>query len=180
MLGQIEIILLAVALSIDACVVSFSYGLAMEKQKQLNSMLLATFTGFFQFLMPILGFYLASFLQKYIQHFAKFIVFAIFVYLGVKFIKDSFEKEKLKPVCLGLSCLFMIALATSIDAFSAGVSLLLSGNKVILPAILIGVVTFVNSLVGFWGGVALKKMPVSCLEIVGGVILIGLGVRALF
>ena len=97
-MNLIEIILLAIALSIDACVVAFTYGLVIEKQKRLNSLLLAFFTGFFQFFMPILGYYFAHILHKYIESFASVIVFAIFTYLGVKFIKEAFETQKAKPV----------------------------------------------------------------------------------
>ena len=178
-MGIAEIILLAIALSIDACVVSFSYGLVIENKKRLSSFLLALFTGFFQFLMPVLGFYFANILQKYIQSYANIIVFIIFGYLGYKFIKEAFQKEKETPKCLGLSCLFLIAIATSIDAFSAGISLMLCGNKIILPSILIGCVTFCFSLFGFWGGYILKKFPTFYLEISAGVILISLGVKAL-
>ncbi len=178
-MSLVEVILLAIALSIDACVVSFTYGLVIEKRKRLSSLLLAFFTGFFQFLMPIFGFYFANILQSYIQSFANIIVFLIFAYLGVRFIREAFQKEKKEPKCLCLSCLFMIAVATSIDAFSAGISLMLCGNTIILPAILIGVITFFNSLFGFWGGFILKKFPAFYLEIAGGIILIGLGLKAL-
>lgn len=179
-MGLVELILLAIAMSIDACVVSLSYGLVIEKNKRINSLLLASFTGFFQFLMPVLGYYFANFLHKYVESFANYIVFAIFIFLGIKFIKEAFDKEKESPKCLGVCCLFVIAIATSIDAFSSGISLLLSGNKIIFPAILIGVVTFINSLFGFWGGFILKGCSSFYLEIAGGVILLGLGVKALF
>ena len=178
-MNLIEIILLAIALSIDACIVAFTYGLVIEKQKRLNSLLLAFFTGFFQFFMPILGYYFANILHKYIESFASVIVFAIFTYLGVKFIKEAFETQKAKPVCLSISCLFLVAIATSIDAFSSGISLLLCKNEILFPATLIGVITFINALFGFWGGFILKKFPAKYLEITGGLILIGLGIKAL-
>ena len=179
-MGLIEIILLAIAMSIDACVVSLSYGLIIEKNKRINSLLLASFTGFFQFFMPVLGFYFANLLHKYIATFANYIVFLIFAYLGIKFIKEAFDKDKKAPKCLGVGCLFMIAIATSIDAFSSGITLLLSGNTILFPALLIGIITFINSLFGFWGGFILKGCSSFCLEILGGVILLGLGFKALF
>ena len=179
-MSLMEIYLLAIALSIDACVVSLSYGLVIEKQKRLNSLLLAIFTGFFQFLMPILGYYFANLLHVYIEKFASYIVFMIFAYLGVKFIKEAFQKHKETPRCLGLVCLLGIAVATSLDAFSAGVSILLSKNEILFPACLIGVITFVNSLVGFWSGYMLKKTQTFYLEIAAGIILLSLGIKALF
>ena len=179
-MNLIEILLLAVALSIDACVVSFSYGLVIEKYKRINSLLLAISTGFFQFLMPILGFYFASFLQQYLQKYAKFIIFTIFAYLGFKFIKDALTPNNTRPVCLNIKCLLLISIATSIDAFSAGISLLLSGNNILFPAIIIGIITFLNALFGYWSGFLLKKCPTTILEISAGTILIGLGIKALF
>lgn len=179
-MGLLEIILLAIALSVDACVVSFSYGLVSENRKRFNSTLLAVVTGFFQFFMPILGYYFAQFLHQYIQEYAKLIVFVIFVYLGVKFIKESFETKCPKKCCLGIGCVFLIGIATAIDAFSAGISLMLCGNKILLPSLLIGAITFFNSLFGFWCGVILKKFTAKYLEILGGLILIGLGIKALF
>ena len=179
-MGLVGLVILAIALSIDACVVSFTYGIVIEKHKRINSLLLAGFTGFFQFFMPILGFYFANILQKYIQGYAKYIVFVICAYLGIKFIKEAFEEKKLTTNCLNLCNIFLIAVATSIDAFSSGVPLLLAGNKILPAATLIGIITFVNSLFGFWGGFILKKFPACYLEIFGGVLLIGLGVKALF
>ncbi len=175
-----EVILLAIALSIDACVVSFTYGLVIETQKRLNSLLLAIFTGSFQFLMPILGFYFTNIFYSYLQSYTNIIVFLIFGYLGIRFIKEAFSKEKTKKLkCLSLVCLFMIAIATSIDAFSAGISLMLCGNSIFSPSLLIGIITFFSSLFGFWGGFILKKFPASYLEVLGGTILIGLGIKAL-
>ncbi len=174
-----DIIILAIALSIDACVISFSYGLLFEKEKRKNALLLASFTGFFQGLMPVLGYFLTEFVRYYIQPFAKYIVFFIFVYLGIKFIIEALQKEKVKQLCLDLKCLFLIGIATSIDAFSAGISLSLFGNHILKPAILIAIVTFINSIIGFIGGYTLKLLPTKILEILAGILLISLGIKAL-
>ena len=80
-MSHIEIVFLALALSIDACVVSFSYGLAFKENFNKNSILLASFTGFFQGLMPLLGYFLTSIVKSYIEPYAKWIIFCIFVYL---------------------------------------------------------------------------------------------------
>src|SRR5574344_2089166 len=88
-----EILLLATALSIDACVVSFSQGLVFKTDRIKNSLILAFFVGFFQFLMPVTGGECVSFVQKIIEPFATFIVFLIYTFLGIKFIKDAFAKE---------------------------------------------------------------------------------------
>ena len=177
-MSYFEIILLALALSIDACVVSFTYGLCYNVQRIKNSLSLAVFTGAFQALMPVLGYYITELVKDFISPFSSVIVFVIFLYLGIKFIIDAFQ-EKSKPVCIGIVCLLLIGVATSIDAFSAGISLSLYGNRILKPALLIGSITFINSLLGFWAGGKLKNMPSKLLEILGGSILIILAIKAI-
>ena len=91
-MSEIEIFLLALALSIDACVVSFTYGLTFNQERLKTSLLLATFTGIFQGLMPLIGYFLTGFVKSYITPYASLIVFLIFTYLGIKFIKEAFDK----------------------------------------------------------------------------------------
>lgn len=179
-MSHLEIILLAVALSIDACVVSFSYGLVFTQNRLKNSMLLAECTGIFQAIMPVIGYYLTGLVKTFIAPYASLIVFIIFTYLGIKFILEAFEKEKDKKLCIDLKCLLLLGIATSIDAFSAGISLSLFGNRILKPAILIGVITFVNSILGFCLGGKLKHLPTQTLEAGAGVLLILLGIKALF
>jgi len=175
-MNLLQIILLAIALSIDAMVVSFTQGLIFKEHKRKNSFLLAFFFGFFQFLMPVIGYFATLGVYKYLQFINKWIVFAIFMFLGIKFIKEAFEEKKDTITCLSVYCLLVFAIATSIDAFGAGISLCFSHVDIWFPAILIGVVTFVNSLFGFWSGYLFKNFPSKYLEIAGGLILIGLAI----
>ena len=174
-----EIIMLALALSVDACVVSFSYGVLPLKNPIKDSVMLASFTGLFQALMPIIGFMLTGFAYNYVLPYANFIVFAIFMILGTKFIIESFKKEENKELCISIICLFMLGVATSIDAFAGGISLKLSGNSILYPALIIGLITFINSIAGFQIGKNIKHMPVMYMEITSGIILILLGIKAL-
>ena len=179
-MSYLEIILLSFALSIDACVVSFSYGLTFSENRSKNSFSLASFTGFFQGLMPFIAYFLTHLIKNYIAPYASIIIFLIFMFLGLKFIKEAFEPKEEKPKCISLSCLFLIGIATSIDAFSAGISLSLMGNKILKPVLLITFVTFVNSLLGFWLGGKLKSLPSKWLEVSAGLILILLAIKSLF
>ncbi|MEI8129170.1 MAG: manganese efflux pump MntP family protein [bacterium] len=181
-MSNIDILILAIALSIDACVVSFSNGLVFAQNKRINSLMLASSVGFFQFLMPVIGFFLAQSVNKYVEPYDHWIVFGIFVLLGAKFIKDSFETEKEEKLnCyLCFSYIMLVSVATSIDALGAGVSIAFTGTKILFPALVIGVVTFFNSLLGFWCGHLFKKFPTRNLEISGGLILIGLAFKILF
>ena len=179
-MSYISIILLAIALSIDACVVSFSYGITFTEKRLKNSLSLAICTGLFQGIMPTIGYYLTGFVKSFIEPYAGLIVFLIFTYLGLKVIKEAFDTEKEKPLCIDLKCLLLVGIATSIDAFSAGITLSLFGNHILKPAILIAFVTFANSILGFALGGKLKHLPTKGLEIFAGILLIFLGVKAIF
>lgn len=180
-MSNFDILILAIALSIDACVVSFSNGLIFTQNKRLNSFMLATSVGFFQFFMPIIGYFTAQSVNKYVEPYDHWIVFGIFAILGAKFIKDAFKEEKEEKLhCyLCFKYIIMVSIATSIDALGAGVSIAFSGTQILFPAIIIGIVTFINSLLGYWSGYLFKKFPTRNLEISGGLILIGLGIKIL-
>lgn len=178
----VEILFLAVALSIDASVVSFSQGLVFSENKRKYSFILAFFVGAFQTIMPIIGWFIAKGIYKYVEAFDHWIAFVIFLILGLKFIKDAFECEEddsCKVSCLSVQCLFLLAIATSIDALAAGATLYFIKAPILIPALIIGVITFINSLIGFWSGYALRKFPSKWLEIFAGLILIGLGIKVL-
>lgn len=175
-----EIIFLSYALSIDACVVAFSYGLCIENKKRLSSLALAISTGFFQAFMPAIGYIFTDLVKTFIEPYSKFIVFIIFAYLGYTFIKEGLTKETPKKLCVSLKALFLIGIATSIDAFSAGISLSLTNTSIKLSATLIGLITFLNTLVGYWSGYSLKIFNPKYLQILGGLILIGLAFKNLF
>lgn len=177
----IDITILAIALSIDACVVSFSNGLIFTQNKKVNSLMLAASVGFFQFFMPVIGYFAAQSVSKYVEPYDHWIVFGIFVLLGAKFIKDAFNEEKEEKInCyMCFKYIFLVSVATSIDALGAGVSIAFTKTQIWLPAIIIGIITFINSLLGFWGGHLFKKFPTKNLEITGGVILILLAFKIL-
>ena len=183
-MSHLDILILAIALSIDACVVSFSNGLIFTHNTKRNSLILAFSVGLFQFLMPLIGGLLANSVNKYVEPIAPWIVFGIFLMLGANFVRAALsnkEEEPEKIVCsFCFKYILVVSVATSIDAMAAGASLYFSGTAILLPAILIGVVTFINSLIGFWSGQFFKKFPTKNLEISGGVILILLAIKVLF
>ncbi len=176
-----EIIFLAIALSIDAGAVSFSQGLIICKNKRKNAFLLAFFTGFFQFAMPILGFIFASLIYSYVKNFCSIIAFSIFLILGVKFIYDALKKDldnnTPEICCLSLKCLLMLAIATSIDALAAGVNFRFLDTPLIFSSLIIGITTFLISLFCFWSCHIFKKFPSKYLEILSGLILIALAIK---
>ena len=90
-MSYLDIIILAFALSIDASIVSFSYGLAFKNNRSKTAILLALFTGLFQGLMPVIAYFMTEFVKSLIAPYASWIVCIIFTFLGIKFIIESFQ-----------------------------------------------------------------------------------------
>ena len=174
-----EIIFLAIALGVDCLVVSFSQGLLVRFKRRKISTILALIMGIFQGGMPVITYFLTGLVYNYIAPFAKILVFSIFMFLGVKFIIEAIKK--LDEVCqrLGFRVMLLLGVATSIDALGAGVSLKLTNTPLVLASSVIGLMSFLMSMIGFWSGNALKKFDTKYLEISAGVILILLALKAL-
>ena len=176
-----ESLILAVALSMDALTVSFSYGSHWCGTKFLNALKFAFAFGFFQFIMPVLGWHFTGLIYSYIKLYSKIIVFLVFLFLGLKFLQEAFSKKIQDEIsCISFLCLISLALATSIDAFGAGVSLKLLNSSLISSAGLIGITTFILSFLGFISACYLKKISSKLIEIIGAVLLIYLAFKSLF
>lgn len=177
-----EILLLAFALSIDAFVVSFSCGCMVHKEHKKNAFKMAGANGFAQFTMPVLGWFGTNSIGEYVKSFDHWIVFFVFLVLGVKFIKDALEEEEKScelPKSVTFKVLLIASFATSIDAFAAGVSIYFMPVSIWAVALAIGLVTFINSFIGFRLSRIFKKFKSKYLEVSAGVILITLGTKIL-
>ena len=179
-MNLVDIIILALALSIDATVATFScvMNASFRNYKEMiyKSLVVCFIMGFFQGLMPIFGAFFAEGLDVLIEPFSKWIIFGIFFYLGISFIVNSFKKAKLiKKV--NLKKVVLLAIATSLDAFSAGVPIYLELKSILFPAILIGVVTFINSMIGFYTGIYSKRIQPKYLLRFSGLILLFLAIK---
>lgn len=176
----IDLILLGLALGIDCFVVSFSQGLIFKSERTKNSFNLALTMGLFQGAMPIIGYIGTNSLYKYVVPYSKWIVFGIFLILGLKFIVESFQPKEEEVQCIGLKCLLGLGLATSIDALVSGASIRLTQTSLLLSVLIIGVASFLMSVCGFWSGNFVKNIPSKYLEIGGGLILVALAIKSLF
>ena len=174
-----EILILSVALALDALIVSFSYGMILKENRITNSLKLALAVGFFQFLMPVLGWNFTGLVYEFIKDYSKWIVFTVFLFLGFKFIKEAFENEKpAETCCISFSCLMLLAIATSIDAFGAGVSIKCLNSAVLFPSVIIGIVTFLLSISGFFASYFFKKFPSVYIELTSALLLIYLAIKS--
>lgn len=178
-MSLIDIILLAIALGIDCLIVSFSQGLVFNCNRTKNSIRLALSMGLFQGFMPLIGYIGTESLYKLVVPYSKWIVFGIFFILGAKFIFEAFQPKKEEIQCIGFKCLVSLGIATSIDALVSGATLKLTHSNLIPAMTLIGIASFIMSLCGFWTGNYIKNIPSKYLEIIGGLILIGLAIKSL-
>lgn len=175
-----DVLLLALALSVDAFTVSFSYGLLIKKNRFHNSLKLAAAVGAGQFLMPAAGWYCSVPVSAYVAQFDHWLVFLVFGILGLNIIINAMSTEVGKlDKNLTLSVLFVVGIATSIDAMAAGVSLYFAQMPIWPAAAFIGLTTFLLSFLAFHLKRFFKKLPKQKMEISAGVILILLGTKIL-
>ncbi|MEF2621607.1 manganese efflux pump MntP family protein [uncultured Prevotella sp.] len=186
-MSLIDITFLALALAMDCFTVSIVSGVIIRKYILSVILRMAVLFGLFQAMMPFIGWLGTSYFSHYLESVDHWIAFGLLAFLGGKMIKDSFGSEEeahFDPSKLTSQLLF--AVATSIDALAVGISFACLGYKNIeqltLPLIVIGVCSFVMSILGNILGVMCGKSIVKRLkpEFIGGVILLLIGFRILY
>ena len=182
-MGFLELFILAVGLSMDAFAVSVCKGLSMKKATWKEGTVCGAWFGGFQALMPLLGFFLGTLFADAIKAFDHWVAFALLALIGLNMLKEAFGKEECcndSGADLSVKTMFVMAVATSIDALAVGISLAMAGNVNIYVAIaLIGVTTFVLSAAGVKIGNIFGSRYEKGAQIAGGVILTLLGTKIL-
>lgn len=180
-MGFIQLIFMSVGLAMDACAVSICKGLKMKKVDYRYAVIIATFFGGFQGLMPLIGWILGKQFEGYIVSFDHWITFILLSIIGGKMIKESFEKEvDDSEVRYDFKELFILAIATSIDALAVGVTLAFLQVNIWIAITLIGVITFIISIIGVIIGSNFGAKYKSKAELIGGIILVIIGIKILF
>ena len=176
----LTIVLIAVGLAMDAFAVSIAKGMVINRQRRKFALLLGGFFGGFQMLMPVIGWLVGLSFQEIIMGVDHWIAFGLLAFLGSKMIYDGTKKVKEeKEEQLGLHLIFALAVATSIDALMVGLSFAFLNTPIIQPILIIGLVTFLLSITGFYFGCGLGRIFGNKIKIVGGLILIAIGLRIL-
>ena len=185
-MGIGELFLLAVGLSMDAFAVSVCKGLAMKKATLKAEATCGLWFGGFQMLMPVTGFFLGSLFAEAIEAFDHWVAFGLLVIIGINMLKEALEKEDEsgddpeKDADLSVRSMFLMAVATSIDALAVGISLAMVGSvNIWLAAAFIGICTCLLSALGVKIGNVFGSRYEKKAELAGGVILILLGVKIL-
>lgn len=172
----IDIILIGISLSMDAFVLAVCKGIEINYKNYGYFLKLAFCFGFFQFLMPIIGYLFGRSILGYIVKLNYFFVVIIFLYMGINMIIDFFSKKERK---INYGNLLSMSLACSIDALVVGVSFAFLNENVLIDSFIIGVITFLFSLVGinigYKFGVHYKKVAL----LFGGFLLVTLALKTL-
>ena len=185
-MGIFELLLLGVGVSMDAFAVSICKGLAMRRATLRGCMTCGLWFGGFQALMPTIGFFLGALFAEAIQAFDHWVAFALLAVIGINMLKEALEQEECCCCCqengadLSVKTMFVMAVATSIDALAVGISLAMAGNvNIWTAAAFIGLCTFSFSAAGVKIGNVFGARYEKKAQIAGGVILVLLGLKIL-
>ena len=191
----ITVFLMAVGLSMDAFAISVSNGLAMKVIRARHAFRIAFAFGFAQLVMPVLGWLTGKGLQQYISSFDHWVAFVLLSVVGGKMIYEAAFIKKLEsrldetsrstvgsapcPALRSAHVLVVLAVATSIDALAVGITLPTLNVGIWTPSCIIGIVTFALCFTGVYIGKTVGHFFESGIEIIGGIVLVGIGVKIL-
>ena len=175
-------IIISIGLALDAFAVSLCVGTNGAAKEKRSVLRLAFHFGLFQGLMTFLGWLAGSTISRWISQFDHWIAFGLLLFVGLNMVRSGLdptsETYKTNPTKGGL--MVMLSVATSIDALAVGLSLALLNTSILQAALLIGIITFGLSLIGLKTGCKLGMKFGKKMELFGGLILIGIGLRILF
>lgn len=183
-MGFIEILLVAIGLSMDAFAVSVCKGLTMRQVNYVHALVIALFFGVFQAGMPLVGWALGSSFASYVEPVDHWVTFGLLTVVGAKMIWDACHEDDAPEsgsakAKLDLKELVMLAITTSIDALAVGVSFAFMKVNIVVTVFVIGITTFALSFVGVIVGNHFGARFRKPATIFGGVVLIALGVKTL-
>lgn len=179
-MGVLELLLLSIGLGMDAFAVSICKGISMKKMDWKKAIIIGLYFGGFQALMPVIGYYLGSAFEGLITNIDHWIAFILLGIIGGKMIKDSFEEDSENSNDdVSFKTMFVLAVATSIDALAVGITFAFLNVNLVLAISLIGIITFGLSVIGTKIGNRFGDTYERNAELVGGCILILLGLKIL-
>ena len=177
---NVELLLIAIGLSMDAFAVSVSQALTAPNFKKLDALKFGIFFGAFQALMPFLGWIFGNLFSEYVVAIDHWVAFVLLGYIGVKMILDATVlKDEENAKALSIKLLIVLAFATSIDALAVGVSFAFMNVSIVKSVVIIGLTTFVLSPIGALLGKKIGSAMGDKAQILGGAILIIMGTNIL-
>jgi putative Mn2+ efflux pump MntP len=177
-MGVVELILIAIGLAMDAFAVSLGKGLTLKRVDGKFALVAGAWFGGFQALMPIIGYLLGRTFAGFVISVDHWIAFVLLALIGINMIRDTLWGDKEQHTSdFSARSMFLMAVATSIDALAVGVTMAFLDVNIWIAATVIGVITFALSAVGVVLGYRFGTLLGSKAGLLGGVILIGLGVK---
>ena len=180
-MGIVEIIFIAIGLAMDAFAVSVCKGLSMKKMSWKKAIIIALYFGIFQALMPVIGYALGIGFEESIKFIDHWIAFGLLAFIGGNMIKEALSKEEddNQNDDVNFKTMVVLAVATSIDALAVGVTFAFLNVNLILAISIIGILTFIISLLGVKIGNVFGDKFEKKAELAGGIILILIGLKIL-
>lgn len=178
-MGIIELLVVALGLSMDAFAVSVCKGLSVKSLRPRHMLLVGLYFGGFQFLMPLLGWLLGSRFESAIKNYDHWIAFCLLAIIGISMLQEAFSKTEELSDDFGVKTMTMLAVATSIDALAVGVTFAFLQVRVLPACLLIGGTTFLLSAAGVRIGHRFGLKYKAKAEIAGGILLILIGLKIL-
>ncbi|MBI5044419.1 MAG: manganese efflux pump [Candidatus Levybacteria bacterium] len=178
----VQVLIISISLALDAVSVSIAEGIEVKEEKIKHALRVALAFGGAQAIMPLIGWVVGSSIKSVVALYAPWIAMLLLVGIGVFMLKEaaSTRKKKGKKRVLSHKTLFLLAIATSIDAFTVGITLGLINVPLLLSVGMIGIVTFALCLPAFLFGFHLNKHFEGKLDAIGGTALILLGLKVFF
>lgn len=175
-----ELVLIAIGLAMDAFAVSVCKGISLKQMDWKKAIIVGSYFGVFQALMPTIGYFLGASFENLVTKADHWIAFILLGIIGTKMLKDAFGKEEKKSTDkVDFKTMIFLAIATSIDALAIGITFAFLKVDVLLAVILIGIITFLLSVIGVKIGNKFGDKYEQKAEIVGGIILILMGIKIL-
>lgn len=177
---DLMILAIALGLAMDSFSVSIANGLASKIFKISQALTIAVFFGFFQGIMPVFGWYAGESVADFISAYDHWVAFGLLAFIGSRMIYESIRNKPNNFLrSYNFKVLLILSVATSIDALAVGLSFSFLDISIFFPALTIGVITFVLSFFGVYIGGRFGKLLKNRIEILGGLILIGIGLKIL-
>ena len=173
----LELICIAIGLSMDACAVSICKGLSSKSYNIKKGLIIGSYFGGFQALMPLIGYYLGNFFKDKIIFIDHYISLVLLSFIGISMIREAFNKETISNASINYKEMIILAISTSIDALIVGITLSFLNVNIWLSTIIIGLITFIITNFGFKIGTIFGNKYGKIAEIIGGIILILMGIK---
>lgn len=183
----IEMLLLGIGLAMDAAAVSMSNGLKETKISLKKILLIGLFFGLFQGIMPLIGYFVGLGFSRFIESIAPWVALILLGFLGFNMIYEAIKGEEVYNNGLNIKTLFVQSIATSIDALAVGITFVATGmrcyditsigNNLYFGVLVIGVVTFIISVISVFIGKKFGNLFSNKATFIGGLILVGIGIK---